>query len=58
MNRFLLYFQRYIFSKNYVLMDLEFMILDTFDNIRPKLVKFQTEDEADEACKSIEDLES
>lgn len=40
MDRFLMFFQKYIFSKNYVLMDLEFMILDTFDNLRPKLIKF------------------
>ena len=37
MDRFLLFFQRYILSKSYVLMDLEFMILDTFDHLRPSL---------------------
>lgn len=40
MDRFLFFFERYIYSKNYVLMDLEFMILDTFDNIRPKFIRF------------------
>jgi len=40
MDRFLLFFQRYIFSKNYVLVDLEFMILDTYDSIRPNFKQF------------------
>jgi regulator of nonsense transcripts 2 len=40
MDRFLMYFQRYIFSKSYVLMDLEFMVLDTIDNLRPGLIRF------------------
>lgn len=37
MDRFLTFFQKYIYSKSYVLMDLEFMILDTFDKMRPSL---------------------
>lgn len=57
MDRFLFFFERYIFSKNYVLMDLEFMILDTFDNIRPKFVRFATGEEAEEACKLIDEAE-
>lgn len=57
MDRFLFFFERYIFSKNYVLMDLEFMILDTFDNIRPKFIRFQSESEAKEACSKIEEAE-
>ena len=43
MDRFLIFFSRFIFTKNYVLMDLEFMILDTLDNIRPAFEKFKTE---------------
>jgi hypothetical protein len=39
-------------------MDLEFAILDTFDNIRPKFIRFSTETEANEACKKIEDYEN
>jgi len=58
MDRFLFFFERYIFSKNYVLMDLEFAILDTFDNIRPKFIRFTTESESVEACKKIEDYEN
>lgn len=57
MDRFLMFFQRYIFSKNYVLMDLEFMILDTFDSVRPKFIRFQSQTEAELTCQQIEDLE-
>ena len=53
-----MYFQRYIFSKSYVLMDLEFMILDTFDTLRPQLIKFQSLEEADQACTTIEEREA
>lgn len=38
-------------------MDLEFMILDTFDQIRPSFCKFQSEEEANEACKKIQEAE-
>lgn len=55
MDRFLMYFQRYIFSKSYVLMDLEFMILDTFDTLRSSLIRFQSLEEADEVCNKLED---
>ena len=58
MDRFLVFFQRYIYSKSYVLMDLEFMILDTFDQLRPALLRFQSHEEADEVCRLIEDRET
>jgi len=32
-------------------MDLEFMILDTFDTVRPKFIKFEGQLEAEEVCK-------
>eukprot|EP00347_Sterkiella_histriomuscorum_P001333 403372435 len=57
MDRFLMFFQRYIYSKNYVLMDLEFMILDTFDSVRPKFIRFESQEEAISVCKKIEDYE-
>jgi hypothetical protein len=53
-----MYFQRYIFSKSYVLMDLEFMVLDTFDQARPGLVRFSSAAEAAEACAFLEDREA
>ena len=58
MDRFLMYFQRYIYSKSYVLMDLEFMVLDTFDSLRPALIKFQTPEEAEKACEFIAQREA
>lgn len=36
LDRFFVFFQRYILRKNYMLMDLEFMLLDTFDSLRAK----------------------
>ena len=60
MDRFLTFFQKYIYSKSYVLMDLEFMILDTFDKMRPSLTfkKFENLQQAEEACKKIEEFEN
>lgn len=53
MDRFLIFFQRYIFSKQYILMDLEFMILDTFDNVKRKTPKLASLEEANHACNQI-----
>lgn|SRR5690606_4071734 len=39
-------------------MDLEFMILDTFDTVRPKFIKFENQSEAEEVCKQIEQYET
>jgi len=39
-------------------MDLEFMILDTFDTLRPGLIKFQSLEEAEDICKKLELRES
>lgn len=39
-------------------MDLEFMILDTFDLLRPKLIKFQSLEESQEVCNAIENREN
>jgi regulator of nonsense transcripts 2 len=53
MDRFLIFFQRYIFTKHYILMDLEFMILDTFDNVKRKTPKLASLEEANHACNQI-----
>lgn len=55
---FLKQFQRYILSKSYVSLDLEFMILDTFEIIRPDMKLYKTYEEADEECKKIPSGES
>jgi regulator of nonsense transcripts 2 len=57
LDRFLVFFQRYIFTKNFISLDLEFMILDTFQNLRPKLRTFENLEEVDLECKRIEELE-
>ena len=59
MDRFLLFFQKYIYSKSYVQMDLEFMILDTLDSIRPSssFKKFENLSELQQACNKIEAFE-
>ena len=59
MDRFLIFFQRYIFTKSYILMDLEFMMLDTFDTLRPrKAPKLASLDEATTACNRIVSAEN
>ena len=59
MDRFLIFFQRYIFEKTYILMDLEFMLLDTMDNLRPKQApKVSNLAEAREACQRIRQAEA
>lgn len=59
MDRFLIFFQRYIYSKTYVLMDLEFMILDTLDKVRPShaFKKFENLQSVTEACDKIVEFE-
>jgi regulator of nonsense transcripts 2 len=42
LDRFLLYFQRYILSKTSIPWDIEFTISDTFSRLRPKMVRFNT----------------
>lgn len=60
MDRFLIFFQRYLLAKEYVLMDLEFALLDCFDKIRPAadFKKYQDAAEAAKACEQIEQFES
>lgn len=59
MDRFLVFFQRYILSKHYIYMDLEFMLLDTFDSLRPKnFPKIESLSEANSACQRIRQAEA
>ena len=60
MDRFLLFFQRYIYQKSYVQMDLEFMILDTLDSIRPStsFKKYENLTELQLACERVEAFEA
>lgn len=36
MDKYLIFFQKYIFERDYLLMDLEIELLDTFEYLRPK----------------------
>ena len=42
MDRFLVYFQRYILSKPPLSMDIEFEISDVFEHLRPDLERYGT----------------
>jgi hypothetical protein len=54
MDRFLIFFQRYVFTKEYLLMDLEIELLDTLEAIRPhKQPKLHSYRQASEACDKI-----
>ena len=54
LDRFLVFFQRYILNKTYIMMDLEFMLLDTFDFIRPKnFPKIESLPLANDFCRRI-----
>jgi len=56
LDRFLVFFQRYIHSKNYILMDLEFMILDCFDHLGFRGIN--SHEEAEEICQKVEEAEA
>ena len=59
MDRFLIFFQRYVYTKTYIMMDLEFMLLDTFDNLRPKMApKVSSLKQAEEAIRKIRQAEA
>ena len=46
-------------KKNYMLMDLEFMLLDTFDKLRAKnMPRIETLTQAEELCNRILEAES
>lgn len=51
--RFLAFLQKYILSKNYLPMLLEFMVLDIFEYLNPNLVIFKSLKEATDACNKI-----
>lgn len=57
LDKFLVYFQRYILSKTKIPMDVEFMISDTFEALRPNLVRIPTHAQACEEVAKIEQEE-
>eukprot|EP00271_Cylindrocystis_brebissonii_P022269 TRINITY_DN8510_c0_g1_i1.p1 TRINITY_DN8510_c0_g1~~TRINITY_DN8510_c0_g1_i1.p1 ORF type:complete len:572 (+),score=153.24 TRINITY_DN8510_c0_g1_i1:177-1718(+) len=54
LDRFLLYFQRYVLSKAAIPLDVEFDLQDLFADLRPKLVRFATYEEAHAAIEQVE----
>eukprot|EP00850_Spirogloea_muscicola_P011490 SM000071S21114 [mRNA] locus=s71:436824:443196:- [translate_table: standard] len=58
LDHFLVYFQRYILSKIGTPLDLEFDLQDLFAELRPKLVRYGTFEEAQQAVLEIEALEA
>lgn len=52
-DRFLTFFQKYILSKNYLPMLLEFMVLDIFEFLNPNMVFYKNIKDVTEACNKI-----
>jgi regulator of nonsense transcripts 2 len=48
-DKYLVYFQKYILGKSYLPMNVEFHVLDVLDSLSPDLKKFKTLKEAQEA---------
>eukprot|EP00356_Strombidium_inclinatum_P001720 CAMPEP_0170508506 /NCGR_PEP_ID=MMETSP0208-20121228/62547_1 /TAXON_ID=197538 /ORGANISM="Strombidium inclinatum, Strain S3" /LENGTH=199 /DNA_ID=CAMNT_0010791443 /DNA_START=2519 /DNA_END=3118 /DNA_ORIENTATION=+ len=59
LDRFLMFFQKYVLSKSYILMELEFALLDTLDLHRPspEFKKYESLKEIEEACAKVEAFE-
>eukprot|EP00249_Psilotum_nudum_P018824 c26978_g1_i1 orf=54-3764(+) len=58
LDRFLLYFQRYVLSKGAIPLDVEFDLQDLFAELRPKMVRYSAFEEANIAILELEDQES
>ena len=59
MDRFLIFFQQYIYTKQYIFMDLEFMLLDTFEGLRTKnFPKVDSLQQSNVACRRIRQAEA
>ncbi len=58
LDKFLLYFQRYVLGKTKVPMDVEFMLSDTLEALRPNLIRCQTYEEASLEIDKMERAES
>lgn len=51
--RYMAFFQKYILSKNYLPMLIEFMVLDIFEFLNPNIIFFKNIKDATEACNKI-----
>lgn len=57
LDRFLLYFQRYVLSKGTIPLDVEFDLQDLFAELRPKMARYSTLEEASLAIMDLEEQE-
>lgn len=52
-DKYLVFLQRYILSKTYLPINVEFQVLDVLDSLAPDLKKFKNFKEAQEACNKL-----
>ncbi|GLJ39978.1 hypothetical protein SUGI_0817920 [Cryptomeria japonica] len=57
LDKFLLYFQRYILSKGGIPLDVEFDLQDLFAELRPKMIRYSSLEEADAVITELEEQE-
>lgn len=57
LDRFLIYFQRYVLGKGMIPLDVEFDLQDLFAKLRPKMARFSSFEEVNLAISEIEDQE-
>eukprot|EP00250_Pteridium_aquilinum_P005189 c15322_g1_i1 orf=194-3865(+) len=57
LDRFLIYFQRYVLSKGMIPLDVEFDLQDLFAKLRPKMARFSSFEEVNLAISEIEEQE-
>ncbi|KAF5205430.1 regulator of nonsense transcripts UPF2, partial [Thalictrum thalictroides] len=57
LNRFLVYFQRYILSKGSVPLDIEFDLQDLFSDLRPNMTRYSSIEEVNGALTELEENE-
>jgi len=57
LDRFLLYFQRYVLSKGVIPLDVEFDLQDLFADLRPKMVRYATYEEVNQAILELEEAD-
>mmetsp|Transcript_27619 Transcript_27619/g.67177 ORF Transcript_27619/g.67177 Transcript_27619/m.67177 type:complete len:1475 (+) Transcript_27619:251-4675(+) len=58
LERFLLYFQRYLLLKRFIPVDLEFLVADLLDRLCPKFKRIPNLDEAERRIKKVERREN
>ncbi|KAH6806703.1 regulator of nonsense transcripts UPF2 [Perilla frutescens var. frutescens] len=57
LDRFLIHFQRYILSKGALPLDVEFDLQDLFVELRPKMIRYSSFEEVNNALTELEELE-